>query len=60
MQLTEEEEMIYTYLTGDDALPQEVAQKTVHEWWNKEPFKYVSCCVLLERHCYAQLKIETY
>merc|ERR1712129_251345 len=37
--LTEEEEAIKAYLESDEPLPNELLDKIVSEWWNKEPFK---------------------
>ncbi|KAI8508321.1 adenylate kinase [Branchiostoma belcheri] len=37
--LTEDEEAIKNNLESEDALPPDVLDKIVPEWWNKEPFK---------------------
>ena len=40
IQLTEEEEAIVAYLKDEDALPNEILDKVLLQFWNKEPFKF--------------------
>ena len=39
IEYTEEEEAIKNNLESDEAIPAEVLDTIVPQWWNKEPFK---------------------